>query len=264
VPRRKDLQRIGEALERARIALQPFTPGRIEHRAKQAGDPVTAADLAVNAVLERSLPRDGEGWFSEETADDPSRLKRERVWVVDPIDGTKEFVLGVPEWCISIGLVEGGRPVAGGICIPATGQVVLGSAETGVTLDGRPCHVRDVRRLEDAEILASRSECKRGEWDRFRDAPFRIKPTGSVAFKLALVASGQADATWTLVPKHEWDVAAGVALVNAAGGVTWLPGGGAPRFNRSDPRLPGLLATPAGLERPVRRFLAETLEAPAG
>jgi myo-inositol-1(or 4)-monophosphatase len=255
--RQADLERIAQALTRARAALAPFVSGAVEHRLKERGDPVTEADTAVNDLLQRTLPRDGEGWLSEETADDPSRLACARVWVVDPLDGTREFVDGIPEWCVSVALVEDGHAVAGGICNPATGQTIVGAAGHGVTLDGRPCATRTPRELAGTEILASRSEVRRGEWERFAGAPFRVRPTGSVAYKMALVAAGLADATWTLVPKHEWDVAAGTALVLAAGGRVWLPGGGPPEFNRARPLVPGLIAAPATLAEPIRQLLAE-------
>jgi myo-inositol-1(or 4)-monophosphatase len=253
--RQEDLQRIRAALEQASAILRRFTPGEIEHHSKEGGDPVTQADMAVDAALKRILPRPGEGWLSEETADDARRLDCERVWVVDPLDGTREFVQGLPEWCVSIALVESGRSVAGGICNPATERCVVGSLETGVVLDGRPCRTRGVTQLQGREVLASRSEVKRGEWERFAGAPFAVRPMGSVAYKLALVAAGLADATWTLVPKHEWDVAAGSVLVQAAGGEVWTPNGSVPAFNQKKPRLPGLLAAPAGLAEPIRDYL---------
>jgi len=255
--RTEDLERITEALNRARNTLRRFTPGEIETRFKEGDDPVTEADTAVNDVLLEVLPRDGEGWLSEETVDDAERLGCERVWIVDPLDGTREFVAGIPEWCVSIALVENGTPVAGGICNPVAGQTVVGSLETGVTLNGEPCQARAGTDLAGTEILASRSEVKRGEWDRFESAPFGVRAMGSVAYKMGLVAASLADATWTLVPKHEWDVAAGTALVRAAGGEVWLPDGSVPAFNQERPLFPGLVATPAGLVAPVRRFLQE-------
>jgi len=251
-----DLKRIATALDAARAVLARFTPGAVEHRVKEGDDPVTEADLAVNEALLKRLPQPGEGWLSEETRDDPERLGCRRVWVVDPLDGTREFVAGVPEWCVSVALVEDGRPVAGGICNPVTDQTVIGSIESGVTLNGTPCRVRKLTSLDGIEILASRSEVRRGEWSRFDSAPFGVRGVGSVAYKLGLVAAGLADATWTLVPKHEWDVAAGVALVRAAGGSVWTPEGEEPRFNRESPKLTGLLAAPSGLEAPIRSFLA--------
>jgi myo-inositol-1(or 4)-monophosphatase len=255
--RADDLQRIAEALEAAQCLLTRFTPGEIEHRRKEGGDPVTEADTAVNETLLRLLPVGEDGWLSEETADDPVRLDRKRVWIVDPVDGTKEFIQGIPEWSVSIGLVEYGRAVAGGIAIPSRNLTVIGALESGIFANDSPCSTRELAELDGIEVLASRSEVGRGEWERFGEAPFNVKPMGSVASKMALVAAGLADATWTLVPKHEWDVAAGTALVTAAGGRVWTPAGGAPLFNKKVPRFDGLLAAPAGLVAPIREYLSE-------
>jgi len=256
IGREADLRRIGDALVRARAIFAEYTAGEVSHRRKAGGDPVTEADLRVNQALHECLPAAGDGWLSEETADDAARLACRRVWVVDPLDGTREFVDGLPEWCVSIALVEDGRAVAGGICNPMTDETVLGSRETGVMLNGRPVRTREIASLAKAEILASRSEVRRGEWRPDAAAPFRVRPLGSVAYKLSLVAAGLADATWTLVPKHEWDVAAGAALVLAAGGAVWIPGGDEPSFNRSEPRLTGLVAAPPALVEPIRSYLA--------
>ncbi len=249
-----DLERIDQALDAAVAALEPFTPGAIDATMKQGDDPVTAADLAVNDVLLELLPQPGEGWLFEETADSSDRLDRERVWIVDPIDATREFVQGIPEWSISIGLVESGQPVAGGVCNPATGERIIGSIDTGVQYTGhRPATA--ATSLADAVVLASRSEVRRGEWERFADQPFTIVPMGSAAYKLALVAAGRADATWTLVPKHEWDVAAGAALVTAAGGYLALPGGSPPTWNNPDPLFGGFIAATAAIATKVDRLL---------
>jgi len=237
-----DLDRIREALERANVALQRFTPGEIDARRKSGDDPVTEADTTIDTLLRELLPQDGEGWLSEETEDDLSRLDRRRVWVVDPLDGTREFVTGIPEWCVSVGLVEDGEPVAGGILNPATGETIVGGKGLGVTLNGRPARVSERSTLEGATVLASRSEVKRGEWQGYREDLFEIRPTGSVAYKLGLVAAGVVDATWTLTPKHEWDVAAGVALVLAAGGVIVAGSPEEARFNRAKPKLSRLIA----------------------
>ena len=259
--RAEDLERIASALREADRVLERFTPGEIAHRAKAGGDPVTEADTAVNEVLLRHLPRPGEGWLSEETVDDPERLERRRVWVVDPIDGTREFIAGIPEWCVSVGLVESGRAVAGGISIPARKLTVIGSLDTGVTANGETCRTREVRSLDGAEILASRSELRRGEWEIFDPAPFRVTPTGSVAYKMAMVAAGLTDATWTLVPKHEWDVAGGTALVTAAGGEVWTLEGPPPQFNRQRPKFRGLLAAAGPLAKPIKDYLRDTIAA---
>ena len=113
--------------------------------------------------------------------------------------------------------------MAGGILIPSRDLTIVGSLDTGVTVNGEPARVRDLHSLNGVGVLASRSEVKRGQWECFADAPFDVEPMGSVACKMALVAAGLADATWTLVPKNEWDVAGGTALVRAAGGAVWRP-----------------------------------------
>ena len=249
-----DLTRIREAIMAAADAIQPFTPGDVDFEIKEErGDPLTAADEAADRVLREVLPAKGEGWLSEESVDEPVRLECRRVWVVDPIDGTREFVEGIPEWCISVGLVEDGLPVAGGIYNPATDEMVIGSLETGVEYQGRSSAVTRLPTLEGAVILASRSETKRGEWDLFDGAPCEVRPCGSVAYKMALVAAGQADGTWTLVPKSEWDVAAGTALVRAAGGSVMHADGSEPAFNQPLPKHPNLLAAGSGILADFRK-----------
>jgi len=236
------LQRIQAALASSRAVLQQFTPGAIEAEYKAGHDPVTAADKAVDAVLRRELIREGEGWLSEESADDQSRLQKSRVWIVDPLDGTREFVAGIPEFCVSVAMVEDGVPVCGGICNPATDEMFLGSIESGITYNGHPAQASQKTSLEGATVLASRSEVKRGEWKQFENSSLRIRPMGSVAYKLALVAAGLADVTFTLTPKNEWDVAAGAALVQSAGGFVRTLEGSALRCNNKSPLLTGLIA----------------------
>jgi len=237
------LKRIHSALEAARAVFARFTPGGIETEYKIGHDPVTEADRALDAVLRKELLREGEGWLSEESVDDPVRLQRSRVWVVDPLDGTREFVEGIPEFCASIGFVENGRPVAGGIYNPASDETFLGSIDSGVTYNGKPAQPSQRKTLNGALVLASRSEVKRGEWKMFEKAAFKIRPMGSVAYKLALVSAGLADVTFTLTPKNEWDVVAGVALVQSAGGFVSTLEKAALTANRRDPLLSGLLAS---------------------
>ena len=242
--RRDDLARIRQALDVAAGILAGFTSGAVEHRAKDGGSPVTEADLAVDAALRESLPRPDEGWLSEETPEtsDPVRLDRDRTWIVDPIDGTQGFVDGRPEWCVSVGLVEAGRPVAGGVLIPDAGLTIVGALGLGVMVNDEPAGVRPTSDLAGARILASRTESSRGDWNRFAAGSFETIPMGSIANKLARVAIGEADGTWTARARHEWDVAAGVALVLAGGGTVRVPDGGTPVFNRPRPIVPGLAA----------------------
>jgi myo-inositol-1(or 4)-monophosphatase len=246
--RARDLQHIARGL---RSSGELFRQSGLDFSAPSKNpDRVSALERAVDFHLSQFLPENGEGWLSEESADDHVRLGRRRVWVVDPLDGTREFATGVPEWSISVGLIEDGVPVAGGVYNPATNELFLGSVENGVTLNGQSTRVRECERIDEAVVLASRSEVSRGEWTYLEKAPFKISPMGSVAYKLARVAAGLADATWTLVPKHEWDVAGGVALVSAGGGFVKTLDGQSPLFNRRHPLFPGLLAF-AGFGRQI-------------
>src|SRR5580704_10672509 len=237
------LERIHAALEASRAVFARFTPGAIETEYKIGHDPVTEADRALDAVLRKELLRDGEGWLSEESVDDPIRLQRSRVWVVDPLDGTREFVQGIPEFCASIGFVEDGRPVAGGICNPATNETIIGAIDAGVLYNGKPAKPSQRTTLKGSLILASRSEVKRGEWQQFQNGEYQIRPMGSVAYKLGLVAAGRADITFTLTPKNEWDVAAGAALVASAGGFVATLENTPLQCSRKNPLLTGLLSS---------------------
>ena len=251
--------RIQRALEAACVALEPHVSSEVVNvEYKRGDDPVTEADRAVNRILQETLLRDGEGWFSEETVDDFARLRKERVWIVDPLDGTREFVARIPEWCVSVAMVERGRVTAGGICNPVTQEVFLGSSQSGLTRNGRRCSASPRETLSGATVLASRSEVKRGEWDKFQGRSFSIRPTGSVAYKLALVAAGLADATWTLCPKHEWDVAAGVALILAGGGVAWRLDDCPLLFNNKQAVMSGLVACGPNLKDPIATLLEGT------
>jgi myo-inositol-1(or 4)-monophosphatase len=124
-----------------------------------------------------------------------------------------------------------------------------------VRLNGKPVTMSGRTSLDGATVLASRSETRRGEWERFQGLGFHVEPMGSVALKLGYVAAGLFDTTWTLVPKNEWDIAAGTALVRAGGGSVWRPDGVAVRFNSKDTKLTGLIAAPSSLETPIRDLM---------
>ena len=257
----KDLDRIVAALEAGGKTYRSRSLENVRVHKKRGGDAVTDAELEVNQLLFEMLVQDGDGWLSEEAVDNEDRLRCSRIWLVDPLDGTNEYVEGIPEWYISIALMEDGGLVAGGIFNPQTGDLIYGSREIGVICRNGKAHHAGLKSLSrEALVLASRSEVKRGEWKRFSDGPFQTLAMGSVAYKLALVASGKADATWTLVPKNEWDVAAGVALLQFAQGYSLSTTGLPPTFNRKNPRFPGLVGfSAAGLER-LRPFLKYALE----
>lgn len=251
----KILIRIQDALQAATDSLAPMISCSIKPESKGHHDPVTQADRTANRVLFESLMQDGEAWLSEESTDDLARLEKEFVWVVDPLDGTREFLAGIPEWCISVGFVENGRAVAGGISNPVTGEVFLGGQGHGVCHNGKFVRPGNRSSLTGAVVLASRTEMTRGDWEQFAQPDFLIRPMGSAAYKLALVAAGLADATWTLTPKHEWDVAAGVALVEAGGGSVSGIGGRLLTFNNPCTLLDGLFASGPSLRNELGSLL---------
>lgn len=227
--------------------------------------PVTSADLAVNRILHDRLSAafPDDGWLSEETADNEDRLSRKRVWIVDPIDGTRSFVRGLPEFCLSVALVENGAPTVAAILNPATGEFFSAIRGQGLRVD----------RLLDADLpsftssqrpvaLVNPWELRVGRLEGLQ-AHLHCRPIGSIAYGLALVAAGQADAVITLAGGNEWDIAAGVLLVEESGGRATTATGHAVTFNRADPRLPGTLAVGTDLPAPTRTHLIQHSRAAA-
>jgi len=246
------------AAREAGAIIRRYYDGGVEAREKAKDNPVTAADLEADACIRahvsEAFPADG--WLSEETADSTDRLQKPRVWVVDPLDGTKEFIAHLPEFCVCIALVEHGRPVVAVSYNPATGRLYAAARGAGTTIDGEPARVTATSRVPDAVVLASRSEDKRGEWDPFKPR-VQVKLTGSVAFKLAEIASGQGDATFTLTPKNEWDICSGTLLVEEAGGrVTDLEGRPLV-FNQPSPLRPGMIASNGVLHEGLMQLIRE-------
>lgn len=246
--RLEDLRRITDALQEAALICQESTCETVRLEQKSGGEPVTTLDRAVNEYLLKTLPQGDEGWLSEESADDPRRLGNRRVWVVDPLDGTKEFLAGLPEWCVSIALVENDEAVAGGICNPTTGETFIGSLENGIRYISAREEINSLAPRKKPLVFASRSEMGRGEWDWLKRPPFEVRPLGSIAYRLALVAAGRADATWTLNPKSEWDIAAGTALVLASGGSVKDLEGKPMAFNQAEIGRGGLVAFASGTD----------------
>jgi len=248
---------VAEAAARAAgEIIRHFYEGAYEVREKGHDNPVTEADLQANerirSIIQAAFPADA--WLSEETADSDERLRRRRVWIIDPLDGTKEFINHIPELCVCIALVEDGAPVLGVEFNPIREEMFTAASGSGLRLNGEPARVSAVGELAAACVLASRSEDKRGEWDPFRPL-MRVVLTGSVAYKLALVAAGRGDATFSLTPKSEWDVCAGAALIQAGGGTITDIHGRPLRFNRPNPKLPGIIATNGALFEPLRELL---------
>lgn len=260
---RRELAVAESAARAAGAIIRAFYDQPYAVREKSRGNPVTEADLRANerihAMITEAFPADG--WLSEESDDSAAHLTKRRVWIVDPLDGTKEFIRRVPELCVCVALVEDGEPVVGVSFNPLRDEMFSAARGDGMRVNGVPTRVSEVADLAAARVLASRSESARGEWDRF-EGRVRVVPTGSVAYKLALVAAGQADATFTLRPKNEWDVCAGTALIQEAGGRITDLDGQPLRFNQPTPGLSGLIAANARVFAPLCRLIRETDVAP--
>jgi myo-inositol-1(or 4)-monophosphatase len=229
---------------------------------KGKGNPVTSTDLAADRAIKEILldKFPGYGWLSEETADNPDRLQRKRVWIVDPLDGTKEFIQRVPEFCIAICLAEDGVPVLGVTYNPIKREMYWAARGTGFHLGNKRVHATRTRTLKHATVLASRSEIARGEW-KVLEGTVLVIPTGSVAYKLALVAAGVGDATFTRSPKSEWDIASGAALIMEAGGRITDIDGADLRFNKPEVKVRGLIASNGPLHDQLTK-LARTHKLP--
>lgn len=233
-----------DAAREAGAAIRGLYQDRTILKDKGQDNPLTEADLASDAILADRLRGafPDFGWLSEESVDDPARLAADYAWIVDPLDGTKEFTLGIPEFVVSIGLVRAGRPVLGVLYNPIREELFAGIVGVGATFNGAPCAVSAHAGLQGARIVCSRTEAKKGWFDKYLDR-ISLVPTGSVAYKFGLVAAGQAEATFTPQPRNEWDICAGVALVEAAGGRTSNRLGEAYVFNRANPLVDGVCAT---------------------
>lgn len=247
--------------EAGAILLRHYQDGT-EQWEKSKGDPVTLADLDsdrhIRAGLEAAFPDDA--ILSEETVDDPNRVNNPRVWIVDPMDGTKEFTEGIPEFAVSIALVDAGEPVVGVVENPAARTVVWASRGDGAFRDGNRVRVSSLTSLDEAVVVASRSEIRRGEFERFEGWFKEIRPVGSIAWKLACVASGEGDFNLSVAPKNEWDVCAGDVLMREAGGAYLDLERATRRYNQAKTLIDaGMIAGPGPL---IDAFLARHRAAP--
>lgn len=247
-----------EAVQQAGQVVLSYYSSQYEVQSKGVDNPVTSADLAANRVLQDVLlgafPQ--AGWLSEESADNLERLRREWVWVIDPIDGTKEFIQGIDEFVIVVALVIRQQVVVAVTYNPVREELLYACRGQGAFCNDHPIHVKTTERLPGAVVLASRSETRRGEWERFHEL-LQVQPTGSVAYKLAQVAQGKADMTFSLVPKNEWDICAGTLLVTEAGGQVSDPQGRPFLFNQPDPLRTGVVATNTLLYEPLMRLILQ-------
>ena len=226
--------------EAGALALHMFR-GRPASWIKGASSPVSEADLAVDALLrERLLAIRDAGWLSEESEDDPARLQRAEVWVVDPIDGTRAYLAGLAEWVIAVALVRLGRPLVAALYAPVSDELFLSVAGGGATLNGAPIQASAGDQLAGATFSGAkrRLDSLAAVEPRIVTAP-RIP---SLALRLARVATGALDGIFAAPNSHDWDLAAADLLVHEAGGLVTTLTGESLIYNRPDPVHGALVA----------------------
>lgn len=230
------------AAREAGATIMSLFKGKFDVREKSKNNPVTTADLEANRIIREKIgacfPRDG--WLSEEDQDTSRRLALSRVWVVDPIDGTKEFIEGVPQFAVSIAFVVEGRPKVAVVFNPANQRFYKAAVGQGAYLNDAPIRVSARGDIAGALLLVSRSEPQK-KFQVFIDS-CEIKPVGSIAYRLAKVAGGDGDGTITFRTIHEWDICAGVLMVEEAGGAVVDGAGERVMFNRQLPKHRGVVA----------------------
>lgn len=229
---------------------------------KSPGNPVSEADIAVDSFLRQRLTeaRPDYGWLSEETADNAERCARRRVWVVDPIDGTRDFLRGRSGWAVSVALVEDGAVVLGALAAPVRGQWFVAQIGHGATLNDVAIAVSGRRDPAGLAMPIDPQGLVAPFWPEPWDAMAVEKPN-SLALRIAKVANGEADAFLEGRSIAEWDIAAAALLLTEAGGTVSDRNGAALGFNRTSPTVHGLVAATPALHAEVARRLSAGIAA---
>lgn len=220
------------------LGLWPGAGAELESWEKTPGSPVCEADLAVDAFLKRELGAllPSAGWLSEETADDPERLDRDLIWLVDPVDGTRDFIRGRKGWAVSVALISSGRPLIGTLCAPARGEVWHAVAGQGATLNGARIAASTRRDFEGARVPANDLM----KQDRMLT---KVEQPNSIALRIAMVADDRADLVATLRWGFEWDIAAAGLIAREAGAAVSDSFGRKLDYNKRDPRAFGVIVS---------------------
>jgi myo-inositol-1(or 4)-monophosphatase len=219
---------------------------------KEPNSPVSTADLEVDAFLRRELGRllPSAGWLSEESTDHPERLDKGLAWLVDPIDGTRDFIRGRPGWCISVALVSERRPLIGMLAAPARGEEWLGIAGQGAWRNGEVLVASKRSKFAGSRVPADALPPEDS------DLTLVDKPN-SIALRIAMVGSDEADLLATLRWGFEWDIAAATLIAREAGAVVSDAFGHPLNFNKRDPRAFGLLVCSPGIHHAAVERLAD-------
>lgn len=241
------------------MGLWPGGGHALEAWEKAPGNPVCAADIEVDAFLKRELGAllPSAGWLSEETADDPSRLAKGLIWLVDPVDGTRDFIRGRSGWAVSVALISEGRPLMGFLAAPARDEYWSAVAGQGSTRNGERL-VASQRTTFPGSRVPADSLPKED-----RDLVMVTKPN-SIALRAAMVASGEADLLATLRWGYEWDIGAAALIAREAGAAASDAFGRPLNYNKRDPRAFGLLISAPAIHQAAVERLASRAKAIAG
>ena len=229
---------------------------------KAKGDPVSVADLAVNQYLSEQLrdARPDYGWLSEESEDEPDRMQKDRVWVVDPIDGTRAFLRGDTDFAVAVALLQANKPVAGVVFAPATGDFFAAIKGGGAQLNGLPMCIESNSDLEGMRMMGEESFfCSPRLWP-IPWPTMSFRRINSFALRLAFIADGRSDAAITIRPKADWDLAAADLILSEAGGRCVDENGADIAYNRAAPTHPIVVAAPSALIEPVLERLQPAME----
>ncbi len=240
----RDLDLLIEAARSAgEIACSYFNDAPEVWQKSDGQGPVTEADLHVNRQLSADLQaaRPDYGWLSEETEDSAARLKTERQFIIDPIDGTRAFIEGSKDWAHSIAIAQNGVVTAAVIYLPVRDAMYTAAIGEGAALNGVPISAHTDQPIDTATVLSSKPNMDPKYWAA-TVPPFKRTFRSSLAYRLALVAEGRFDGMITLRPTWEWDVAAGALIVTEAGGFASDQTGQTPRFNNPHPQINGMVA----------------------
>jgi myo-inositol-1(or 4)-monophosphatase len=242
-----DLALLEESVRAGGAIARGFFGGTYKQWDKSKGNPVTEADLAVDKYLRETLcaARPDYGWLSEETDDDPARLKDDAVFVVDPIDGTIAFMKGKPHFTICAGVVVDGRPVAGAVYNPITEECFTARLGHGAFLNGTRMHAGTRETVEGCRMLGDKAMFAHAAWNTPPNRPWppmEIETRGSIAYRIVLVAAGQFDAMLALSSKRDWDIAAAEIIANEAGALVTTHTGAPMRYNRESTLQPSVVA----------------------
>lgn len=240
MPDLEDLKLLEDTVREAGHIARKYYGGDYKQWSKEGGSPVTEADLAVNKYLLDHLTaaRPDFGWLSEENPDDPARLSRREVFVIDPIDGTVAFLKNRPHFTICAAIVMEGRPCCGVVYNPISEELYSARLGAGAHRNGLAIHVGARGALEDCAMLGDRTQFANAPWP-----PMHVQNCNSVAYRVVLVADGSADASVSLTPKRDWDLAAADIILTEAGGRLTDTCGALLIYNRPVTRQSSLVAT---------------------